>query len=147
MPLGHYRVRAGLIGPTGEFYRVYDAGEVTIEGDRRWDIQLSTDATAVEEVSSTNPEHFVLDQNYPNPFNPSTTIGYQLRKISEIELVIYNLIGQHVATLGKEVQRPGVYQVRWDGRDDHDRTLASGVYLYRLKTGTQVQTRKLLLLR
>ena len=105
--------------------------------------------TAVEEQAdlSALPQTFALEQNYPNPFNSGTVIGFALPVRDEVELVIYNLVGQKVATLVQGAREAGAYTVRWDGRDDSERELASGVYLYRLQAGHQVETRKLLLLR
>jgi len=90
-----------------------------------------------------------LSANYPNPFNIATTIRFALPSRSDVELAIFNLAGQQVATLVEGVREAGTYTVRWDGRDDSGRELASGVYLYRLQTsdGRQMETRKLLLLR
>jgi flagellar hook assembly protein FlgD len=68
---------------------------------------------------------------------------------ADVELAIFNLAGQQVATLAQGAREAGTYTVNWDGRDDDGRTLASGVYLYRLRVGDggQVETRKLLMLR
>ena len=104
-------------------------------------------STFEESDSDILPMAFTLSQNYPNPFNASTTITYQLPQTSDIQLAIYNLDGQKVATLVAGTRESGTYTLLWDGRDDDSHALASGVYLYRLKTGTQSQTRKLLLLR
>jgi len=93
------------------------------------------------------PTSFDLNQNYPNPFNPETTIQYQLPKISQIKLVIYNFMGQRVATLVEKQQPAGVYHIKWHGKDDVGKNVASGVYLYRLETKEFVKTRKLTLLR
>jgi N-acetylneuraminic acid mutarotase len=101
------------------------------------------DATLVEH----NPEVFALSQNYPNPFNPETTIQYQMAKRSEVNLVIFSLLGQRVATLVDEVQSMGIYSVQWDGKDDTGKEVASGVYLYRLQTNQFMQVKKLALLR
>ncbi|MBI4534947.1 MAG: T9SS type A sorting domain-containing protein, partial [Ignavibacteriae bacterium] len=98
-------------------------------------------STGVAEGSSI-PTEFALFQNYPNPFNPSTTIEFWLPKESNTTLEIYNLLGQKIATLVNEVRAPGTYKERFDASG-----LASGVYLYRLRAGEFVQTRKLLLLR
>ncbi len=65
----------------------------------------------------------------------------------EIDLAVYNLTGQKFATLAQGLREAGTYTLRWDGRDDDGRDLATGVYLYRLKAGERVETRKLLLLR
>ena len=93
-----------------------------------------------------------LAQNYPNPFNSETVIEYELPQSGEIQLVIYDVTGQRVARLASGLREAGTYALRWDGRDDAGRRLASGVYLYRLEapamTGDRMlQTRKLLLLR
>jgi hypothetical protein len=75
-------------------------------------------------------------------------IRFALPKAGEVELALFNLAGQRVATLVEGVRLAGTYTVRWDGMDDDGRALASGVYLYRLQAGEQqVETRKLLLLR
>jgi hypothetical protein len=88
------------------------------------------------------PATFLLAQNYPNPFNPSTTIRYGLPQRSQVVLVVYNALGQEVATLARGEQEAGYHEVRFDASN-----LSSGVYFYRLTAGNVVQTRKLLLLR
>ena len=107
-------------------------------------------ATAVaEELDTKLPSAVSLSQNYPNPFNSSTTIRFALPISQDVELSLFNLVGQKVATLLEGVRQAGTYRMRWDGRDDDGRRLASGVYLYRLRTGDgpQVETRKLALIR
>ena len=101
----------------------------------------------VEEHTSTRPQSFALEQNYPNPFNSETAIRFALSTSEEVELAIFNLAGQKVAVLVDGRRLAGVYAVRWDGRDDGGRGLASGIYLYRLRAGQEVETRKLVLLR
>ncbi len=103
--------------------------------------------TAVEEISTRIPSSFALEQNYPNPFNPSTLIQYQLQAVSDVELTIYNQLGQEVRTLVNERKPAGTHQIAWHGRDNGGKQLASGVYLYRLKAGSFVKVRKMVLLR
>ena len=74
-------------------------------------------------------------------------IRFALPAQGEIELAVYNLAGQRVTTLLQGVRAAGIYAVRWDGRDEGGRSLASGAYLYRLQVDKKVETRKLLLLR
>ncbi|MBM2840810.1 MAG: Choice-of-anchor protein, partial [Bacteroidetes bacterium] len=93
------------------------------------------------------PIEYALNQNYPNPFNPATTIGYQLNKRGEVKLEIYNLLGQRVRTLVDAEQVTGVYSVEWDGRNGLGLNAASGVYIYRLRSGEFTASKKLLLLR
>jgi hypothetical protein len=98
---------------------------------------------ALPEISEHMPEVFRLHQNYPNPFNPRTTIGYQLSAVSNVELSIYNLLGEKIVTLVSEKQEPGNHSVQWDAFG-----FASGVYYYRLTTSSgYVQTKKLVLIK
>ena len=104
-------------------------------------------ATAVlEERTTARPSTFTLAPNYPNPFNNSTVIGFDLPEAGETELAVYNLLGQKVATLLEGVREAGQYTLRWDGRDERETNLGSGVYFYRLRAGGRIATRKLLLL-
>jgi hypothetical protein len=95
-----------------------------------------------EQEIKFKPEIYALSQNYPNPFNPTTAIGYQLSAVSNVELSIYNLIGQKVATLVSEKQQPGMYNMEWNGSE-----FPSGIYYYRLKAGNFIQTKKMILLK
>ncbi len=90
---------------------------------------------------------FQLFQNYRNPFNPSTTISYSIAKAQDVELKIYNPLGQLVRTLFSGLKPAGEYILTWDGRDDAGTLLSSGQYFYRLKVGEAVQTRRMLFLK
>ena len=104
--------------------------------------------TAVEEDGEALPTAPMLGQNYPNPFNSATVIGFSLPEPGEAQLTVYNLAGQEVATLAQGELPAGVHTIRWDGRNDDGRELASGLYLYRLRAGgVQALTRKLVLIR
>ncbi|MBI4548287.1 MAG: T9SS type A sorting domain-containing protein, partial [Ignavibacteriae bacterium] len=92
------------------------------------------------------PFEYALEQNYPNPFNPETRIRYQLSKRSHVVLEIYNLLGQRIRTLVDEEQRTGVHAVVWTGINDIGYSVASGVYIYRLRAGDFISNRKLLLI-
>ena len=104
------------------------------------------DIAAVEPVSGIemvkNPIEFKLYQNYPNPFNPTTKINYELPITNYVDLSIYNVLGQKVATLVSKRQAAGVYQVEWNATE-----FASGVYYYNLQAGEFVQVRKMVLIR
>ena len=97
-------------------------------------------------VHKSLPLAYALNQNFPNPFNPTTTICYSVRERHETKLVIYNMLGQTVRTLVHRPQDAGIYTVQWDGRNDHGQQVSSGVYFYRLKSGTFVDTKRMLLL-
>ncbi|VAX21150.1 Alpha-galactosidase [hydrothermal vent metagenome] len=115
-------------------------------------IELSNTATSALFVYSkdrvsglhelTQIKHFNLKQNYPNPFNPVTTIYYQLPYFSNVELSIYNPIGQKVATLVFEKQMAGYHEVKWDATG-----FSSGIYYYRLNAGEFSDVKKMLLLK
>jgi hypothetical protein len=92
------------------------------------------------------PEVF-LHQNYPNPFNPVTTIEYSIPQESKVELKIYNIKGQKVKTLVNELLPAGEHSAIWNGRDSNNKRVGSGIYLYRLQTGSEEQTKKMLLLK
>ncbi len=89
------------------------------------------------------PLKMKLYPNYPNPFNPKTIINYELSIMNDVELSIYNLLGQKVATLVSKWQSAGSYQIEWDGSG-----FASGVYYYQLRTDAGfIQTKKMILLK
>ncbi|OQA65258.1 MAG: flagellar basal body rod modification protein [Candidatus Diapherotrites archaeon ADurb.Bin253] len=97
---------------------------------------------------SSNPEiSFILKQNYPNPFNSLTCINFSLPEEKETFLEIYNMRGQLVKTLINELKSSGMYNVLWDGRDNSGHSVSSGIYLYVLKSGDKIQTRKMLFLK
>lgn len=87
-----------------------------------------------------HPLGYSLEQNYPNPFNPITNIEFSIPQSSDVELVIYNPLGQTVATLVKEQLSAGSYSVDWNAKG-----FPSGIYFYRITAGDFTQTRKLLL--
>ncbi|MBT6627845.1 MAG: T9SS type A sorting domain-containing protein [Gemmatimonadetes bacterium] len=117
------------------------------------DLRLTTNPpgtapTAVlDEQTSMTPETFALDPNYPNPFNSGTVIRFALPASGDVELAVYNMVGQRVATLVQGSREAGSYAINWDGLDRAGRSLATGVYLYKLTAGERTITRKLTLLR
>ncbi len=86
------------------------------------------------------PREFALGQNYPNPFNPKSQIKYAVPKQSRVTIKVYNTLGQEVTSLFDGIRAAGYYTAVFDGTK-----LASGVYFYRMRAGSFVQTRKLLL--
>ncbi len=86
-------------------------------------------------AEATIPTSYYLYQNYPNPFNPGTIIRYDLPKASQVNVEIYNLLGQRIRHLvNAETQGPGFVQVVWDGFDDQGTQMVTGMYIYRLTT-------------
>lgn len=78
------------------------------------------------------PKQFALHQNFPNPFNPATTIRYDLPKPAQVNLTIYNILGQKVRTLVNAFETAGYKSVVWDGKNEFGHPVGSGVYIYRL---------------
>ena len=93
------------------------------------------------------PESFALNQNYPNPFNPLTKIQYQLPYQTDVNLSIYDILGNEVIVLVHQNQAPGTYNIIWDAVDRNGRQVSGGVYFYRIKTREFTKTKKLILLK
>jgi hypothetical protein len=93
------------------------------------------------------PKTFDLFQNHPNPFNPETEISYQIPRTTDVNLIVYNLLGQVVKNLVNESQVAGKYKVIWGGRNNQGNLAASGIYIYRLRAGGFVASKKMFLLR
>ena len=100
---------------------------------------------AVEHLAQ--PGDFGLDQNFPNPFNPTTAIRYQLAEMADVQLTVYNMLGQQVQVLVQHAQPAGVHLVEWDGRNASGQLAGSGIYFYRLIAGDQRAVRKMTLAR
>jgi hypothetical protein len=100
-------------------------------------------ASSIKTVGNSSVvTEYALEQNYPNPFNPSTLITYQLPKNSEVEISIYNVLGQEIVTLVSQMQSAGKYQVEWDASG-----YAGGVYLYHIQTDGFSAIKKMILLK
>jgi predicted small secreted protein len=93
------------------------------------------------------PREYAVYQNYPNPFNPSTTIYYELPNSGEVNLEVYNLLGQRVRTMVNDHQEAGRHQVIWDGNNDTGSPVASGIYIYRFRTGNYSRIFKMILMK
>jgi len=96
----------------------------------------------VVEINSGAVTKFELVQNYPNPFNPATTIKFTVNEQTPVSLIVYNTVGEKVNSLFDGVAKPGVYTFNFNGTD-----LASGIYIYQLKTDKSVLTKKMMLLK
>ena len=108
------------------------------------------ETTALEPEPADVPTRFILKQNYPNPFNPTTVLSFHIegQAASSVSLAVYNLLGQKVRTLIDDApMSAGTYEYAWDARNEAGSKVSSGVYLYRLHVGDQVQTRTMVLLR
>ena len=93
------------------------------------------------------PQEYSLSEPFPNPFNPAVQIDYALPHAGEVEIVVYNILGQKVRTLLSDWQEAGFQRIAWHGLDDANRQMASGVYLIRVTTSGLLRTRKVVLIR
>ena len=107
-------------------------------------VQRPRDTAVLEEFGDASTE-FELGQSYPNPFNGEVVIPFALARTATVELSLYDLLGQRVEVLAKDVRSAGRHEVRWNPGARQE--LASGVYFYRLETGGGVKVGKLILLR
>jgi hypothetical protein len=113
-------------------------------------IRIRTSPTLIvdaDDIHDSSPSDFSLSHNYPNPFNPATTIEYELRKESHVDISIYNLLGQKVSTVVDGVKSAGEHSARWDGTDYDGKHVPSGVYFYRIASRGYTDSKKMLLLR
>lgn len=122
-----------------------DGSTVTIAVD---DIQrLEFDnVTSIKDVKQLL-ESFKVFQNYPNPFNPSTTITYQIPNTSNVILRIYDINGQLVKELLNETQAGGEYHVTWNGKNEKNMIVGSGVYIYTVSADKQIVSKQMILLK
>ena len=123
--------------------RIYDVALTDVEVAALYEQSL----TDVESQSTTIPTNFALSQNYPNPFNPQTRIDYQVPQTTNINISVYNIVGQLVATLVDEVKSPGQYSVGWNATDQKGLHVSSGIYLVRMVSDNYSAARKLVLLK
>jgi hypothetical protein len=93
------------------------------------------------------PQVYQLEQNYPNPFNPSTVIYYTLPTATDVNLIVYNTLGQKVKTLVATSQTAGEHSVEWNGTDETGSSVSSGVYFYKLTSPDYSATRKMMLIK
>lgn len=120
----------------------YKGGETFYYRLKQVDLDGRIQYSNIAEVVFDVPKDFVLHQNYPNPFNPSTTIKFAVPKTSLVNIKVYDLTGQEVSVLVNEVKEAGTYEIKFDAR-----SLASGIYLYRMTAENFSSVRKLNILK
>ena len=115
---------------------------VTVTGFVNNHIPITISSITSVDQKKSLPKTFILSQNYPNPFNPTTEIQYSIPKNAFVNITIYNILGQEVSTLINKEKNAGTYTTTFDGS-----RLASGAYIYRLRVGTFVSTKKMVLMK
>jgi hypothetical protein len=117
-------------------------------GNRDWRKLISYEGVqlnANDELSL--PNRYLLAQNYPNPFNPYTTILYELPEEVKVSVVIYDFLGREVRILVNNIEQPGSHSINWNGKDGSGKEVSAGIYLYQIRAGEYVETRKMVLLK
>jgi len=114
-----------------------------VVGDSGIVLKTTTGGLVFTKPNQTSvPVEYFLGQNYPNPFNSTTTIEFKIIKLSDVKLVIYDILGREVKTLFNRKLKQGTYEVSWNGTN-----YPSGVYFYSLTTGDFIKTKKMLLIK
>ena len=126
-----------LTSESGEEYILEGTGEIIVP----------TEETFTLERKEIIPITYTLHQNYPNPFNPITSLRYDLPEQAQVILTVYDLIGREVTQLVNTAQEAGYRSVQWNATDMHGKPVSAGVYLYQIRAGEFVQTRKMVLLK
>jgi hypothetical protein len=138
---GDYTIKASKIGYITSEYpdkvQVDLLNQPIVEG-----VDFSIAATGIKDEKNEVPKYFNLSQNYPNPFNPVTSIKYELPSESNVQLVIYNLLGEKAAELVNKFQKAGRYEVEWNAEN-----FSSGVYIYQIRTARFSSSKKLILIK
>jgi flagellar hook assembly protein FlgD len=106
----------------------------------------ASQSLAASDAADKFPREVVLEQNYPNPFNPTTQIRFALPSADHVELAIYDVKGRLVRTLASRTFGAGGHVVDWDGKDRSGNGVASGIYLYELRSSSVTLTKKMTLL-
>jgi hypothetical protein len=134
---GYYTVRVDSTF-SGDFSFNF---EITKDGWLYWEDSFPGSITSVKN-DLTLPVSYKLYQNYPNPFNPTTILKYDIPEQSRVSLIIYNILGEEVISLVNDEKVAGSYKIVWNATN-----LGSGIYLYKLKAGDFVETKKMVLMK
>ena len=141
---------ADTIGTTNNkafgFANEYDA---TVQNNySNYIVETINPSTDINDGSLSDlPTNFYLAQNYPNPFNPETLIEFALSEKGFVSIEIYNIVGQKIKTLINSIKTAGIHSISWNGKDEFDHQVSSGIYLYRIEAKNFTESRKMLLLK
>jgi flagellar hook assembly protein FlgD len=101
-------------------------------------------ASGISNQNNIHPEKFALQQNNPNPFNPTTNIDYSIPKSAQVQLVVYNILGQKIVTLVNQYENAGEKSIKWNGNDESGQIVSSGVYIYQIQAGDFSASQKMI---
>ncbi|MBH49629.1 MAG: endo-1,3(4)-beta-glucanase [Candidatus Marinimicrobia bacterium] len=126
-----------LTSESGMEYTLDGSGEIIVPSEERFILELKI----------VIPSAFTLHESFPNPFNPITTLRYDLPLDALVTLSIYDMLGREIKQLVNTTQEAGFKSVQWDARDSMGKPVSAGVYLYQIRAGEFVQTKKMVLLK
>jgi beta-glucosidase len=137
------------INVPGRYIRMYGIQRGTPWGYSLYEFEVyGTLVTGIDDRSVLyQPDKYMLGENYPNPFNVATIIPYYIKESGNVKINIYNITGQLITTLVNKPHKPGNYKLRWDGKDTLGNTVPSGIYFYRIETGSYSNTKKMLMIK
>jgi hypothetical protein len=119
--------------------------------EQSWNPDLTSDIkftkSELAQIKGYFPFEYLLEQNYPNPFNNITTISYILTDKSDVNILIYDILGRQIRKMEYNDQSIGSYYINWDGTDKNGDPVSTGLYLYQLVTRDFIQTKKMILLK
>jgi flagellar hook assembly protein FlgD len=120
---------------------VVESGENIVSVEIGVGVEVSLDESEI------TPIQFALHQNYPNPFNPHTEISFDIPEMTDINVSVFNLMGQKVKTLVNDNITPGYHTIMWDGTNDKGLQVSTGMYFYTLQSSEKRVMRKMLFLK
>ncbi|MEA1987134.1 MAG: GLUG motif-containing protein [Candidatus Marinimicrobia bacterium] len=98
-------------------------------------------------IDNTIPKEFSLNQNYPNPFNPSTTIEFAIPKMTDVNITIYNILGQRIKTINMREKQAGIYKIIWNGENEFGQVVSTGIYFYKIIAGKNSDIKKMVFMK
>ncbi len=132
--------------PCGLYFGLYDGTvgftPIVVPGSIYYGVDVG-----VGEQQTELPSDYSLAQNFPNPFNPETKIEFELKQAGMVNIEIFNVLGQNVRTLISEYKEAGKHSVIWNGKDNRNQIVPTGIYFYRMISGDFVQSKKMMLIR
>ncbi len=143
---------AEAVLPTGEYnIVVIPPAETNLRTGRFSDLLLQNDSSLVLKLftrpASSDGNNFIIKQNFPNPFNATTNIYFEILSLTDVQIDVYNILGQKVKNLTNRKYSPGEYAIQWDGSNKQGKKTASGVYFYRIVTSQGSDSRTIVLLK
>ena len=138
-------VQIGVYGTDDNFTIAEDI--VIASDNSELTVQIGVGVEVAIDESGLTPFEFALHQNYPNPFNPETNIQFDVAENSDVNVSIFNIMGQKVATLVNGNMDAGIYHIKWNGLSDKGIALPSGMYFYKMKSSEYQSVKKLVLVK